>query len=60
MKEGCDKLGWDFRTITRNADRERYDADLAGLMGFGDVTARSSERSRPTCRTPPTRARASS
>jgi choline dehydrogenase-like flavoprotein len=38
MKEGCEKLGWDFRTITRNADRERYDADLAGLMGFGDVT----------------------
>ena len=38
MKEGCDKLGWDFRTITRNADRKRYDADLAGLMGFGDVT----------------------
>src|SRR4051794_19105835 len=38
MKEGCEKLGWDFRTITRNADRERYDADLAGLMGFGDVS----------------------
>src|SRR4051795_5774748 len=38
MKEGCEKLGWDFRTITRNADRDRYDADLAGLMGFGDVT----------------------
>lgn len=38
MKEGCEKLGWDFRAITRNADRERYDADLAGLMGFGDVT----------------------
>ena len=38
MKDGCDKLGWDFRTITRNADRDRYDADLAGLMGFGDVT----------------------
>ena len=38
MKEGCDRLGWDFRTITRNADRKRYDADLAGLMGFGDVT----------------------
>jgi len=38
MKDGCDRLGWDFRTITRNADRDRYDADLAGLMGFGDVT----------------------
>jgi choline dehydrogenase-like flavoprotein len=38
LKEGCEKLGWDFRTITRNADRKAYDADLAGLMGFGDVT----------------------
>jgi choline dehydrogenase-like flavoprotein len=38
MQEGCEKLGWDFRTITRNADRDRYDADLAGLLGFGDVT----------------------
>jgi choline dehydrogenase-like flavoprotein len=32
------KLGIDGRAITRNADPERYDADLAGLMGFGDVT----------------------
>jgi choline dehydrogenase-like flavoprotein len=38
MKEGCEKLGWDFRTITRNADEDRYDADLAGLIGFGDVS----------------------
>jgi pimeloyl-ACP methyl ester carboxylesterase len=38
MKDGCDKLGWDFRAITRNADRDRYDADLAGSWGFGDVT----------------------
>jgi choline dehydrogenase-like flavoprotein len=32
------KLGIDGRTITRNADPDKYDADLAGLMGFGDVT----------------------
>ncbi len=38
VKEGCKALGWDFRTITRNADRKAYDADLAGLMGFGDVS----------------------
>src|SRR5262249_39241439 len=38
LKEGCDRLGWDFRTITRNADPATYDADLAGLLGFGDVT----------------------
>ncbi len=31
-------LGIDGRVITRNADPEKYDADLAGLMGFGDVT----------------------
>ena len=31
-------LGIDGRAITRNADPEKYDADLAGLMGFGDVT----------------------
>src|SRR3954452_14964892 len=32
------KLGIDGRVITRNADPDRYDADLAGLMGFGDVS----------------------
>src|SRR3954467_5709530 len=32
------KLGIDGRAITRNADPDKYDADLAGLMGFGDVT----------------------
>jgi choline dehydrogenase-like flavoprotein len=32
------KLGIDGRVITRNADPEKYDADLAGLMGFGDVS----------------------
>jgi choline dehydrogenase-like flavoprotein len=32
------RLGIDGRAITRNADPAKYDADLAGLMGFGDVT----------------------
>lgn len=32
------RLGIDGRVITRNADPQKYDADLAGLMGFGDVT----------------------
>ena len=32
------RLGIDGRAITRNADPDKYDADLAGLMGFGDVT----------------------
>src|SRR4051794_25046205 len=38
LLDGAEKLGIDGRVITRNADPDRYDADLAGLMGFGDVT----------------------
>src|SRR3954452_13245048 len=38
LVDGAQKLGYDARRITRNADADRYDADLAGLMGFGDVT----------------------
>ena len=36
MKEGCERLGWDFRTVVRNADVDRYSADTAGYLGFGD------------------------
>jgi choline dehydrogenase-like flavoprotein len=36
--DAAQKLGIDGRPITRNADPDKYDADLAGLMGFGDVT----------------------
>src|SRR3954469_11646372 len=32
------KLGIDGRPITRNADPGKYDPELAGYMGFGDVT----------------------
>lgn len=38
LLDGAAALGIDGRAITRNADPEKYDADLAGLMGFGDVT----------------------
>ncbi len=38
LKGACEARGHEFRRITRNADEQRYDADLAGLMGFGDVT----------------------
>jgi choline dehydrogenase-like flavoprotein len=31
-------MGIDGRAITRNADPDKYDAALAGYMGFGDVT----------------------
>jgi choline dehydrogenase-like flavoprotein len=38
IHDAARELGIDSRAITRNADPEKYDADLAGLMGFGDVT----------------------
>jgi hypothetical protein len=38
LLDAAGALGIDGRAITRNADPDRYDADLAGLMGFGDVT----------------------
>jgi acyl-CoA reductase-like NAD-dependent aldehyde dehydrogenase/choline dehydrogenase-like flavoprotein len=38
LKEACEKLGYDFRLTHRNADPEAYDPELAGYMGFGDVT----------------------
>jgi len=36
MKEGCEALGWRFKTVLRNADESRYDPATAGYMGFGD------------------------
>jgi choline dehydrogenase-like flavoprotein len=36
MKEGCEKLGWDFRKVVRNADPSRYSYESAGYLGFGD------------------------
>jgi choline dehydrogenase-like flavoprotein len=36
MKAGAERLGWSFRTITRNMDESRYDPDSAGFIGFGD------------------------
>jgi choline dehydrogenase-like flavoprotein len=36
MKEGAEKLGWDFRTVIRNADPSCYTPDTAAYMGFGD------------------------
>jgi acyl-CoA reductase-like NAD-dependent aldehyde dehydrogenase/choline dehydrogenase-like flavoprotein len=38
MREACEKLGYDFRRIVRNADRSAYDPESAGFMGFGDVS----------------------
>jgi choline dehydrogenase-like flavoprotein len=36
MKEGCEKLGWDFRKVVRNADPSKYAFESAGHLGFGD------------------------
>jgi acyl-CoA reductase-like NAD-dependent aldehyde dehydrogenase/choline dehydrogenase-like flavoprotein len=36
MREGCERLGYDFRLITRNADRDLYEPESAAYMGFGD------------------------
>jgi acyl-CoA reductase-like NAD-dependent aldehyde dehydrogenase/choline dehydrogenase-like flavoprotein len=36
LRDACEKLGYDFRLIVRNADRAAYDPDSAGFMGFGD------------------------
>jgi choline dehydrogenase-like flavoprotein len=38
MKQGAERLGWSFKTITRNVDERRYSADSAGFIGFGDRT----------------------
>src|SRR3954453_16048284 len=36
MKEGCDRLGWDFQLIVRNVDLDKYSPEAAGYLGFGD------------------------
>jgi choline dehydrogenase-like flavoprotein len=38
LKEGCEKLGYSFKRIVRNADPARYDPASAGYLGFGDQT----------------------
>jgi choline dehydrogenase-like flavoprotein len=36
LKEGCERLGFSFALIVRNADLDRYDPASAGYLGFGD------------------------
>jgi choline dehydrogenase-like flavoprotein len=36
MKEGCERLGWDFRRVVRNVDLGRYSPEASGYLGFGD------------------------
>src|SRR3954454_5345052 len=36
MQAAADALGWSFNLCTRNTNAERYDAQSAGYIGFGD------------------------
>jgi acyl-CoA reductase-like NAD-dependent aldehyde dehydrogenase/choline dehydrogenase-like flavoprotein len=36
LQEACEKLGYDFRKITRNTDPGTYDPQSSAYIGFGD------------------------
>lgn len=36
MLRACERLGWEFATVTRNWDPSLHDPAMAGYMGFGD------------------------
>src|SRR4051794_4169770 len=36
MKNGCERLGWDFRPVVRNVDTDKYSPEASGYLGFGD------------------------
>jgi choline dehydrogenase-like flavoprotein len=36
LKEGCERLDYSFKLITRNANPESYDPETAGYLGWGD------------------------
>jgi choline dehydrogenase-like flavoprotein len=38
LQEACEKLGYELRPTVRNADPATYDPELAGYMGYGDVS----------------------
>ncbi|MEO8091776.1 MAG: aldehyde dehydrogenase family protein [bacterium] len=38
LQEACEALGYDFRRVSRNTDRERYEPESAAYMGFGDAS----------------------
>jgi choline dehydrogenase-like flavoprotein len=38
MRAGAERLGWSFKTVTRNVDESRYAPETAGFIGFGDRT----------------------
>jgi choline dehydrogenase-like flavoprotein len=38
LKAGAERLGWSFKTVSRNVDESRYAPETAGFIGFGDQT----------------------
>jgi choline dehydrogenase-like flavoprotein len=38
MQAGAERLGWSFRTVSRNIDESCYTPETAGFIGFGDQT----------------------
>ncbi len=44
MKAGADALGWDFRTVVRNADLDLYTPEASGQIGWGDPSKLGTER----------------
>jgi choline dehydrogenase-like flavoprotein len=38
LADGAEALGWSWKVATRNTDPATYDAEVAGHLGFGDVT----------------------
>jgi choline dehydrogenase-like flavoprotein len=38
LADGAEALGWSWKVATRNTDPTSYDPELAGHLGFGDVT----------------------
>lgn len=38
LQEGAHKLGYGFKRCLRNVDPSKYDPELAGFLGFGDIT----------------------
>ena len=48
MREGCERLGYDFRLITRNADRDLYTPRAPPSWASAMPPGRSGRRRRPT------------
>ncbi len=53
LREGCEKLGYDYRLTMRNTDPDSYDPETAGVHGFRRrLRLEAVDDRRPTSRTP--------